>query len=61
MEMPTAKYTIFWQGLCDQPQPLPWLPGLLRLRNLKVPATNVVNTVTGLGFALNPSSQKGHV
>ena len=43
-----------------QPQPLPWTPGLLRLRDHQVPATNVVNKVIGQKPALTFSRQGGH-
>jgi hypothetical protein len=42
--------------LSNQPQPLPWTPGLLRLIDHKATAIDVVNKVTGRGLALNPAS-----
>ena len=60
MRKSANKNTICWQRLSDQPQPLPWTPGLLRLRDNQAPATNVVNKVIGQGLALSPSSQRGH-
>ena len=60
MRKSTNKNTICWQRLSDQPQPLPWTPGLLRLRDHQVPATNVVNKVIGQKPALTSTSQGGH-
>ena len=54
------KNTICWQRLSNQPQPLPWIYGLLRLRDHQVPATNVVNKVIGQKPALTFSRQGGH-
>ena len=54
------KNTICWQRLSNQPQPLPWIYGLLRLREHQVPATNVVNKVIGQKPALTSTSQEGH-
>ena len=42
-----------------QPQPLPWTPGLLRLRDHQVPATNVVNKVIGQKPALTSAGFRG--
>ena len=60
MRKPANKNTIWWQRLSDQLQPLPWTPGLLRLRDHQVPATNVVNKITGQKSALTSTSQGGH-
>jgi hypothetical protein len=39
-----------WQRLSDQPQPLPWTPGFLRLRDHQAPAIDVVNKGEGLKY-----------
>ena len=60
MRKSTNKNTICWQRLSDQPQPLTWNPGLLRLRDHQVPVKNVVNKVIGQKPALTSVSQGGH-
>ena len=61
MKKPENKSSTFWQRLSDQLQPLPWTPGLLRLRNHQLPAIDVVNKVTGQGLALPPANQEDHI